>query len=106
MGYRIGFQCFATKEAATDYQMSMVAPTILSDGRMVYPEKSGETWHYMGQPVNLDFGVCEPMEDFKDGVYIAGLYVGLFALAFLFKFTSKFIWQAFKQEDTIIVEKD
>lgn len=106
MAYRVGFQCFQTKEAATDYQMSLVVPIILSDGTIVYPKKVNDTWQYQGQVINLSFGECDPKQDFYDGLMIAGAFVSLFAFAFIIKFTIKFVWQAFVKEETIIVEKD
>lgn len=101
MGYRVGFQCFDTVEAATDYQMSQVLPQIVSDGTLHYPIKKGDTWSYAGQPVNLSFGFCDPMQDFKDGLELAGAYVSLFALVFMFKFLTKFLWSMFVEPEPI-----
>lgn len=92
MGYRIGFQCFDTINAATDYQMSLVVPSINSDGTMVHPIKQGETWTYAGQPVSLSFGTCDPMQDYKQGLELGMVFVGLFVTAWAFRFISRYVY--------------
>ena len=92
MGYRVGFQCFDTINAATDYQMSLVVPSITADGAMVHPIKQGETWTYAGQPVSLSFATCDPMQDYKQGLELGMVLVGLFALAWGFRFLSRYVY--------------
>lgn len=93
--YRVGNECFLTKETATDYQMSKVVPTITADGNLYYPVKRADTWYYQGQQVELSFGECNPETDFYAGVQISGIFVGMFALAFVFKFTARWLWAEF-----------
>lgn len=95
MGYRVGFNCFDTEREATDYQMSHVAPTIISDGSLRYPIKKNDVWMYAEQEVKLSFAECDRKADFKEGQQIAFELVGLFALAFMFKFVVKFIYASF-----------
>lgn len=82
MGYRVGNQCFATKEAATDYQMSSVVPIITADGKLLHPVKTGGTWTFAGQTANLHFGECDPAADFKQGATIAGQIVIVMIVAY------------------------
>lgn len=90
--YRVGRQCFATKESATDYQMSMVVPTITADGSLVHPVKQGQTWTYAGKPVNLSFGHCDPTEDLRAGAEIAGAMILACAIAYGIRLLSRVIW--------------
>lgn len=93
--YRVGNECFATKQAATDYQMSKIVPTIAADGSLYYPVKRGETWFYQGQAVDLSFGECNIEAEFYAGVKLAAIFVGFFAIAFVCKFTAKWLWAEF-----------
>lgn len=102
MGYRIGFQCFETKEAATDYQMSLVVPQITQDGTLFYPKKQDKTWFYQGKAVDLSFGHCDKKEEFRAGQEIAFTIVGVFVIAFVFKFVVKFLYSAFWVEAEIV----
>lgn len=101
MGYRIGFQCFDTKEAATDYQMSLVVPQITQDGSLFYPVKQGKTWTYQGQAVNLSFGECDKKAEFEAGQALAFAFVKLFVIAFGIKFLVKFLYTSFWLETDI-----
>lgn len=85
MGYRVGFHCFETKEAATDYQMSMVAPTITADGKLMHPVKHGDVWAYQGYPVYLSFGDCDPIKDYQDGMQIGVLLSSPFLIVYAYK---------------------
>lgn len=105
MGYRIGFQCFDTKEAATDYQMSLVVPQITQDGSLHYPTKHNKTWTYQGHVVDLSFAECDKKAEFEAGQEIAFAFVGLFAVAFVFKFLVKFLYTSFWLE-TEVQEKE
>lgn len=98
MAYRIGSQCFSTKEAATDYQMSMVAPTITQDGKLLHPVKNGEVWTFAGQPVNLSFGECDPVAEFKDGATIGAAIVGVMITAFCIRYLIGFVQRAATQQ--------
>lgn len=39
MGYRVGLQCFDSKEIAHDFVLSAVSPVLLPDGSLARPEK-------------------------------------------------------------------
>lgn len=98
MGYRIGSQCFETKAAATDYQMSTVAPVITVDGKLLHPVKNGETWTFAGHSVNLSFGDCDPIAEFKDGAAVAAAIVGLMVTAYCIRYFIAFIHKAANAE--------
>ena len=91
MGYRVGSQCFATKEAAIDFQMSSVVPTITADGKLVHPVKTGGTWTFSGQTVNLHFGDCDPAADFKEGSSIAAAIAAVMVLAYCLRLLIGFV---------------
>ena len=91
MGYRIGFQCFETQQAATDYKMSLVVPTITADGTLVHPIKQGDTWMFSGHPVQLQFGECDPAADLYAGVEFAMAFTVLMAVAWAFRFLIGYI---------------
>lgn len=97
MGYRIGFQCFETKEAATDFQMSVITPRITENGQLVHPIKNGQTWTFSGQPVNLSFGECDPIADFKAGATIASAIVAIMVTAFCTRFFVSFVLKSGEQ---------
>ena len=98
MGYRIGSQCFETKAAATDYQMSTVAPVITADGKLLHPVKNGDTWTFAGHPVNLSFGDCDPVAEFKDCAAVAAAIVGLMVTAYCLRYFIAFIHRAANAE--------
>lgn len=98
-GYRVGFQCFGSVEAATDYQMSLVVPTITADGSLVYPVKQGDKWQFAGHEVKLSFATCDPAKDFEDGAMIAGAFIVLCAVAYGFRILNDFI-------NRMMIEKD
>lgn len=91
MGYRVGRQCFDTVESATDYQMSMVVPTVTADGSLMHPVKQGDVWTYAGQPVVLSFGHCDPAADFSAGAKIAGALILCMATAWGIRFLINFL---------------
>lgn len=100
MAHRIGFQCFDTEAAATDYQMSLVVPVVTADGSLVHPVKQGETWTHQGQPVKLSFGTCDPAQDFKDGLQVASVFIGLIVTAWCFRYLYRFIDQLGRQGES------
>ena len=95
MGYRIGWQCFDTYEAATDYQMSQVIPSISADGKLLHPVKNGSKWLYQGQEVKPSFGSCAIEQEVQQGIQLGGMLVGLMCIAFCFKLLIKFIHEMF-----------
>ena len=100
MGYRIGSQCFATHEGATDFQMSMVAPTITQDGAMLHPIKQNDQLTFAGQTVHLSFGQCDPQADFAAGLKIAMAFIVLCAVAWGLRFLTQFVYKLGSQPDT------
>lgn len=84
-GYRVGGQCFATSEEASNYHMSMVVPTITADGTLKMPTYQNNKWYYANQPINLTFPECDPLSSFNDGLKIGTELSILFAIVFAFK---------------------
>lgn len=84
-GYRVGGQCFTSAEAATDYLMSQVVPTIDQNGTLQHPVKQGVVWHYGGQKVALTLPACNPSEDFEDGLTVGVEVVALMFIAFVIR---------------------
>lgn len=85
MGYRVGGQCFATSEKASDYQMSMVVPTITADGSLKTAVYQNGKWYYGSQEVKLSFPECDLMEPFKEGMQVGSLILGMFVLVYMTK---------------------
>ena len=85
MGYRVGGQCFATSEEASDYQMSMVVPTITADGSLKMPVYQNKQWYYGSQKITLTHPYCDPIQPLKYGIEV-GIYLSaLFAVSFFIK---------------------
>lgn len=84
-GYRVGMQCYPTKEAATDQLMSQVVPVVTANGTLAHPVKQGAVWQYNGHPIQLTLPECDPTEDFNDGLTVAAYIIGLMFIAFVFK---------------------
>lgn len=99
MNYRIGNQCFGSKEAATDYQMSQVLPVITADGKLQHPVKNGEVWQYAGQTVKLDFPQCDPAAEFGQGAAIGGAIGVLLAMAYGIRQLCRFIYDSFSEPE-------
>ena len=85
MGYRVGGQCFATSEKASDYQMSMVVPTITADGSLKTAVYQNGKWYYGSQEVKLSFPQCDQMEPFKEGMQVGIFILGMFVLVYMTK---------------------
>ena len=98
-GYRIGWQCFGSQEAALDYQMSQVIPAITADGKLQHPVKQGKTWFYAGQEVKPSFGECDPEQDYADGVQIGGAIMLLMASAYGIRFVVQFVQSMFYRNE-------
>lgn len=100
MGYRVGFQCFDTAEAATDYKMSQVVPHINTHGQLVYPIKqSNGQWAYAGHTVQLSHGYCNPMEDFKAGATISGAFASVLLVVFVYRTAKSVLDRLFYERD-------
>ena len=82
MGYRVGGQCFATLEEASDYRMSMVTPTIINDGSLKMPVRKSDGWYYENIKVQLTYPTCDPVSPFEDGVKLGLLIMTMFVLVF------------------------
>ncbi len=82
MGYRVGGQCFANFEEASDYRMSMVTPTIINDGSLKMPVRKSDGWYYENIKVQLTYPTCDPVSPFKDGVILGLLIMTMFIFVF------------------------
>lgn len=82
MGYRVGGQCFATSEEASDYRMSMVTPTIINDGSLKMPVRKSDGWYYENIKVKLTYPTCDPASPFEHGVKLGLLIMTMFVLVF------------------------
>ena len=82
MGYRVGGQCFANFEEASDYRMSMVTPTIINDGSLKMPVRKSDGWYYENIKVQLTYPTCDPVSPFKDGVILGLLLMTMFIFVF------------------------
>lgn len=85
MGYQVGGQCFATLEEASNYKMSQVLPSILSDGSLKTPVYHNNQWFFDGHKVVLTFPSCDLLDWFQDGVLVGLLLVSLLLIAWLFR---------------------
>lgn len=91
-GYRVGGQCFATSEKASNYKMSMVVPTITADGELKTPVYQNGNWYYGTQKIVLTFPECDPKEPFIEGLQIGSMLIGLFLLTFGIKTAIKMLY--------------
>lgn len=91
MGYRIGYQCLPSKEAATDFVMSSVSPVLTSDGRILIPQKIGSKWFFDGQEILLSFPECSLIEQMQSGALIGASFLTLFVIMSSFRLVYKFI---------------
>lgn len=91
MGFRIGMQCFETSEAAHDYMLSQLPPTISQDGQILRPVKNGHSWELNGQVIELSFPECSQAEQITQGFIIGAPILGLFMIVFFFKAAKKLI---------------
>ena len=71
MGYRIGYQCFVSNEAAHDYLLSQQPPTITAEGLLIRPVKQGQDWYLNGQKIQLSFPECSLQEQIQLGAELA-----------------------------------
>lgn len=100
MGYRVGGQCFAMSEEASDYQMSMVVPTITADGSLKMPVYQNKQWYYGSQKITLTHPYCDPIQPLKDGIEVGIHISALFAIAFIIKLIISIINSAQTQQNT------
>ena len=85
MGYRIGYQCFVSSEAAHDYFLSQQPPTITEEGLLIRPVKQGQVWYLNGQKIQLSFPECSLEEQVTLGAELAVPIIGIVSLIFLFR---------------------
>lgn len=104
MGYRVGGQCFATSEEASDYKMSLVTPTITQDGTLRLPIRKEDGWYYpviginhqtMFVKVELTHPRCEQNAAFNEGVQVGLILTALFAVVFFVKLIVKLLYESF-----------
>ena len=84
MGYRVGMQCFESRELAQDYVLSQVPP-LLTENAVIHPVKSGSSWIYQGQIVELSFPECSAVEQIQLGALLAAPVIVLAGLVFAFR---------------------
>ncbi len=82
MGYRVGYQCFTTSEAAHDYLLSQQPPTITQYGRLIRPVKVGKNWYFGTQRIQLSFPQCSIAEQIAEGALLSGLLIFLAVIVF------------------------
>ena len=100
MGYRVGGQCFATSEEASDYQMSMVVPNITADGSFKTTVYQNKQWYYGSQKITLTHPYCDPSQPLKDGIE-TGIYLSaIFAVSFFIKLIISIINSANQPQNT------
>lgn len=89
MGYRVGGQCFATSEEASDYKMSLIVPTITQDGGLKMPVRRDDGWYFPVVGVNyqatfikveMTHPHCDETAYLKDGVMVGVIITTLFAV--------------------------
>lgn len=81
MGYRVGNQCYESKELATNFILSQSLPSFSPDG-VIRPEFRGDKWYLNNQIVSLSFPECSPTDDFQDGFLIGVSVFVLFIISF------------------------
>lgn len=97
-GYRVGGQCFATSEKASDYKMSMVVPAITSDGSLKLPVRQSDGWYYDSNKIQLTHPSCDELEYFQDGIQVGLIILSLFVISFLCKLIIRIV-NAVNNED-------
>lgn len=97
MGYQVGFQCFDTKEAATNYLLSQVPPTVTNNG-LLKPIFFNGKWTYEGEAINYGFPMCSAEADFKAGVEISASFVTLCFVAYCVRLVIGMLRMSYKGE--------
>lgn len=97
-GYRVGGQCFATLEEASDYKLSMVVPTITADGSLKTVVYQNKNWYYGSQKIQLTFPECDQNQPFKEGVQFGAIILTLFVIAYVFRQVKKIFWHSIVEE--------
>lgn len=98
MGYRVGGQCFATSEEASNHKMSMVAPTITADGSLKMPVYKNKQWYYGNHQIILTHPECDPNQPLKEGIQVGLIITSLFAVLFFVKIIKRIIEKSQIQE--------
>lgn len=98
MGYRVGMQCFESRELAQDYVLSQVPP-LLTENAVISPVKSGSSWIYQGHIVELSFPECSQVEQIQLGALLAAPVIVLAGLVFAYRGAIKLIEYLGKAED-------
>lgn len=82
MGYRVGYQCFISSEAAHDYLLSMQPPVLTADGKLIRPVKDGGHWYLQGQKIQLSFPECNIAVQITEGLLFSGIFFMIAVLVF------------------------
>lgn len=114
MGYRVGGQCFATSEEASDYKMSMVVPAITADGQIQMPVRKSDGWYYgttrtvtkprpypytgnhtetvtVQNKIVITHPQCNPLQPLKDGIETGMYILPLFMISFFVRLVIRVI---------------
>ncbi len=106
MGFRVGFQCFASQADAEDYFYSQqsIIPVRADHPTYMMFHKNGDSWlqntyvnNQLVYSVNAPargFPECEPVDSFKDGFQIGLILSACILLAFGFKQIYKIVRSA------------
>ncbi|MDO4694177.1 MAG: hypothetical protein Q4A62_06070 [Eikenella sp.] len=92
MGYRIGYQCFASQEAAYDFLLSQQPPVITADGQLIRPVKHGQNWQLNGQQIVLSLPECSPTEQIAHGALVGSSVLMVAAVVLLFRSIYRLIY--------------
>ena len=107
MGFRVGFQCFASQADAEDYfysQQPIIPMQIGSQPNYMQFQKSVDGWLQVTFVNNVvrnvvkvpavNFPECSPSDSFSDGAQL-GAFIGvMFVVAFGVKAVLNMIWRA------------
>ena len=111
MGYQVGNVCYHDKRQAENAYYSLIAPVVVQKpGKVVNrpypytgsmtlpgtteiiaPEYSNGRWTMGGQPLQAKLLVCDPAQNFKDGVEAGWLFFGVMASMYVFVLLKKLL---------------
>ena len=82
MGYQVGNQCFSEQKEAENFYFSQIVPTIGPDGKLYQPTFfKSQGWIYQGQKLQIYLPECSPEQNFKDGLELGFLFLGVAIVA-------------------------
>lgn len=105
MGYQVGNHCYATKAEAENVYFSLIAPLIQNQTQnqtvsrpfpypsttsqvnkavIIAPEYRNNAWYLNGQIIHANLPVCDPVQNFKDGLELGWLVFAVMASCYVF----------------------